>query len=64
MEVSRLKTKQSNIPVAFWNAIKECDSEYDGKFYYGVETTGIFAGLPADQGCQIKIMSSSLKIQI
>jgi AraC family transcriptional regulator of adaptative response / methylphosphotriester-DNA alkyltransferase methyltransferase len=42
MEVSSLKTKHSNIPYAFWNAIKECDSEYDDKFYYGVETTGIF----------------------
>lgn len=37
-----MKSKHSNIPDAFWNAIKECDSEYDGKFYYGVETTGIF----------------------
>lgn len=42
LEVNRLKSKKSNIPDAFWNAIKESDSEYDDKFFYGVETTGIF----------------------
>ncbi|PLR68677.1 AraC family transcriptional regulator [Bacillus sp. UMB0893] len=42
LEVNRLKSKKSNIPDAFWNAIKESDSEYDDMFFYGVETTGIF----------------------
>lgn len=26
----------------FWNAIVSCDQTYDGIFYYGVRTTGIF----------------------
>ncbi|MFG6150648.1 bifunctional transcriptional activator/DNA repair enzyme AdaA [Halobacillus sp. B23F22_1] len=26
----------------YWKAIKDCDSQYDGKFYYAVKTTGIF----------------------
>lgn len=25
-----------------WTAITQCDDTYDGKFYYGVKTTGIF----------------------
>jgi len=25
-----------------WNSIVNCDSFYDGVFYYGVRTTGIF----------------------
>lgn len=34
--------KKPNISDVYWKAITECDSEYDDKFYYGVETTGIF----------------------
>ncbi|WP_442870390.1 Ada metal-binding domain-containing protein [Aneurinibacillus sp. Ricciae_BoGa-3] len=26
----------------FWQAIVDCDQDYDGEFYYGVLTTGIF----------------------
>jgi AraC family transcriptional regulator, regulatory protein of adaptative response / methylphosphotriester-DNA alkyltransferase methyltransferase len=26
----------------YWQAIVDCDKEYDGEFYYGVLTTGIF----------------------
>lgn len=25
-----------------WNALVKCDEKYDGKFFYGVKTTGIF----------------------
>ena len=25
-----------------WNAVKECDASCDGKFFYGVKTTGIY----------------------
>lgn len=25
-----------------WNAVINCDNSYDGKFFYGVKTTGIF----------------------
>ena len=25
-----------------WNAVKDCDAAYDGAFYYGVKTTGIY----------------------
>lgn len=25
-----------------WNAVLQCDETYDGKFFYGVKTTGIF----------------------
>ena len=25
-----------------WNSVKNCDSSYDGKFYYGVKATGIY----------------------
>ena len=25
-----------------WDAVVQCDSSYDGQFYYGVKTTGIF----------------------
>jgi AraC family transcriptional regulator of adaptative response / methylphosphotriester-DNA alkyltransferase methyltransferase len=34
--------KKPNISDIYWKAIIECDSAYDEKFYYGVETTGIF----------------------
>ncbi|WP_199615244.1 bifunctional transcriptional activator/DNA repair enzyme AdaA [Paenibacillus alkalitolerans] len=27
---------------SIWKAIAKCDAEFDGKFYYGVITTGIF----------------------
>ncbi|MBO9596839.1 MAG: AraC family transcriptional regulator, partial [Cohnella sp.] len=26
----------------YWQAIVRCDSSYDGRFYYGVASTGIF----------------------
>ncbi|WP_369680141.1 Ada metal-binding domain-containing protein [Paenibacillus sp. 7541] len=25
-----------------WNAIIRCDSDYDGQFFYAVQSTGIF----------------------
>ena len=25
-----------------WEAVVNCDASYDGKFYYGVKTTGIY----------------------
>lgn len=31
-----------SIPSEYWNAISECDSKFDKKFYYGVKTTRIF----------------------
>ncbi|MGC8228143.1 bifunctional transcriptional activator/DNA repair enzyme AdaA [Pseudobacillus badius] len=33
---------KTSIPAECWRAIIECDEAYDGVFFYGVQTTGIF----------------------
>ncbi|PSL40350.1 AraC family transcriptional regulator [Planomicrobium soli] len=32
----------SSIPAVYWQAIKENDPEFDDRFFYGVQTTGVF----------------------
>ncbi|WP_053220048.1 bifunctional transcriptional activator/DNA repair enzyme AdaA [Virgibacillus senegalensis] len=53
------KQKSTYIPERYWRAIKNNDSTYNGLFYYGVQTTGIFcrpsckSRLPLPENVQI-----------